>query len=916
MKAKIFFGNLLPALFLCSSAFAQQTFTGVSASHLVPKAEKVVMSDVCKSPAFITVSKSASVSAPEFNEWIRAALKMRSEDALQQYRTSSDKTDVRFQQLYNNIPVEGGEYIEHLQNGNVISANGTFYPAIKTEITSSLSEEKALQSALAHVGGKKYIWEDKKAVEHFRNAYNNPSLDYFPHGTLVIVPTNGNYAQGDFHLCWKFDIWSEEPLKREYVFVDAKTGEAVFFFSRIHTADTPGSANTLYSNTQTITCDNNGGNFTLQQAGPVTIHTWNLQNGSSQASAVDFTSNSATWNLSSTDRCAGDAHFGAEQTYAFYKNILNRNSIDDAGMPILAYVHYSSGYNNAFWDGQAMNYGDGSGSFTYFEGLDVCGHEMSHGVTQFTCGLQYSGEPGALNEGFSDCMGESIEFMAKPSQADWLMGEDITVSKGGIRSMSSPKAFQQPDCYNGTYWSLSDPHIGSGVLNYWFYLVSAGGSGKNDVGNNYSVTGIGIAKAEQILYKAWKSYMTSTSTFANCRTATEQACQNLYPSDCAAYATVQEAWYAVGVGGLPTNPVLSVNFSGSPLVTCSAPSTVNFSDLSSGATTWKWDFGDGGNSTLQNPSHTYNNPGSYTVKLVCTQTGGCGSGTDSTVKTSFVQVGVAGAPIPIVEGFESSSTLPSGWSLSSSNNDGYNWVVSPSVSGWGTGSHCMAFDNCSPSANITGRKYQFKTISYDLSNTISASMTFDVAYAYLIWNSVYYTDSLAVYYSTDCGTTWNQNYYKGGANLATAPNLTQPAPTCFTPASSQWKTETINLSSLSGQQHVMFMFENRSQWGEWIYVDNINITGVVGVPTLNSADGFIIYPNPASASFTLEGKSSAEKIHYALYTMLGEEIKSGTIVPGADEFKGKVEVNDLARGMYFLNVKDGTHSWTKKLNVQ
>src|SRR5258708_738841 len=164
--------------------------------------------------------------------------------------------------------------------------------------------------------------------------------------------------------------------------------------------------------------------------------------------------------------------------------------------------------------------------------------------------------------------------------------------------------------------------------------------------------------------------------------------------------------------------------------------------------------------------------------------------------------------------------------------DGFKWVVSTTVGK--TGTHCMAFDNCSPSTDITGTTDRFLTPPYDFTNATSAAMTFDVASTYLILNSKTYADTLAVYASTDCGATWKQIYYKGGANLSTAPNMTVASPTCFVPTSSQWRNDNINLSSLLGKSSVMFAFENRSQWAEWMYVDNINITAVTGIADINS----------------------------------------------------------------------------------
>ena len=271
------------------------------------------------------------------------------------------------------------------------------------------------------------------------------------------------------------------------------------------------------------------------------------------------------------------------------------------------------------------------------------------------------------------------------------------------------------------------------------------------------------------------------------------------------------------------------------------------------------------------------------------------------------------ASLPVAEGFESGSTIPSGWSLYNPDNNTA-WAVNTTVAK--TGSHCMYFDNCTPATDITGQKDRFITTAYSFSGASSASMTFDVAYAKAVISGTTYADTLNVYSSTDCGTTWARIYGKGGTTLATAPDMTAAAPTCFTPTSSQWRNESISLNSLVGQASVMFAFENRSGWAEGIFIDNINITAVTGIADVNPLSGFSIYPNPVSTSFTIEGTSNAEKVHYAIYNVVGEEIRIGDIATSGSSFSGKVQVDDISRGMYFIKISDEKNTWTKKLNVQ
>jgi len=233
--------------------------------------------------------------------------------------------------------------------------------------------------------------------------------------------------------------------------------------------------------------------------------------GTNYGAAVDFTDADNNWNNvnANKDQYATDGHWGTEKTYDYYFTKFNRNSVDNAGFALNSYVHtnlVAFGYGNninAFWDGSRMTYGDGgtSGSTTYtpLTALDVCGHEITHGVTERTSNLVYSKESGAMNEGFSDIFGTAIEFYAKGTGGNWMIGENIGAA---FRNMANPNQFSQPDTYGGTFWVNTTSctptnnndqcgvHTNSGVLNFWFYLLSQGGSGTNDIGSAYTVTGI------------------------------------------------------------------------------------------------------------------------------------------------------------------------------------------------------------------------------------------------------------------------------------------------------------------------------------------------------------------------------------------------------------------------------------------
>lgn len=275
--------------------------------------------------------------------------------------------------------------------------------------------------------------------------------------------------------------------------------------------------------------------------------------------------NSGSYLVAAYNNPALDAHWGVESVYDYYLTKFGRNSYDNNGASIKSYVHYGIAFNNAFWDGSVLSLGDGdgitTGPKTY---LNVIGHEFTHGVVEKSVngGLNYQGESGALNESFADIFGTALEFFKKPATANWLHGEEGFLIPGGFtRSLENPNLKSQPDTYNGTYWvninSSQDHggvHTNSGVQNFWFYLLCQGGTGTNDLGNSYTVNGIGIAQAEKIAYKNLTTYIpSSNATYYDSYLGSLLAAEQLYGNPSSQYTAVRQAWYAVGIGNDPNN---------------------------------------------------------------------------------------------------------------------------------------------------------------------------------------------------------------------------------------------------------------------------------------------------------------------------------------------------------------------------
>jgi bacillolysin len=243
------------------------------------------------------------------------------------------------------------------------------------------------------------------------------------------------------------------------------------------------------------------------------------------------------------------AHYNGGLAYDYYKNTFNRNSINGKGGTITGFINVTdnlASMDNAYWNGEAMFYGNGGSVFyPLARGLDVAGHEMTHGVIQNTANLRYQNEPGALNESLADIFGVMID------RDDWQIGEDVikdraTFTTGFLRDMANPNnggtSLQsngwQPKQVSEQYRGSQDNggvHINSGIPNRAFYLFATNAA-------------VGKAKAEQVFYRTLTQYLVASSTFLDCRAAVERACADLYAGDAALLLAAQTAFTTVGIG--------------------------------------------------------------------------------------------------------------------------------------------------------------------------------------------------------------------------------------------------------------------------------------------------------------------------------------------------------------------------------
>lgn len=537
---------------------------------------------------FTTLSETQRVS---FNAGeLKTLLELKSNSNLVLSTADSDNIGYihyRYYQTYKEYPIENSMLIINVKNGTIYNLVGSIVLDFNSQIDNQkeiLSKEQAISNALKYVSAEKYAWQDENLEKALKKQMNDPKATNYPTVSKVWYNSGSEIESQNLRLAYKIDVYSIKPFDRKYVFVDAEDGTIRGIKTKILHTDATGSANTQYSGSRIIHSDLNGSTYRLRDIvkgnGVITLH------GESGSYGSDYTSTTADWSLAGQNQHAMDAHWGLERTYSFYKSTFARKSFDNHNAAIFSYVNEydADAENNAYWNGSSMHFGTWTDDLSGVTSIDVTGHEFTHGVTQYTSGLIYSNEPGAINESMSDIMGKAIQFFAKANDVNWVIGNDMGVSHS-LRDMGNPNNFFQPDTYHGTFWYTGSAdnggvHTNSGVGNFMFFLLVNGGTGTNDVGSCYSITGIGIDKAEQILYRSETVYLFPSAQYADWRTACINAATDLYGANSSEVIAATNAWYAVGVGD-PYSYTLSMS---GPNVMCGNSQTYTLNGVLFGAT--------------------------------------------------------------------------------------------------------------------------------------------------------------------------------------------------------------------------------------------------------------------------------------------------------------------------------------------
>ncbi|MCT2592499.1 M4 family metallopeptidase [Streptomyces sp. N2-109] len=438
-------------------------------------------------------------------------------------------THTRYERTYDGLPVLGGDLVVHRsKSGATERVTKATKAKISVPTTAAPAAEKPkATTAKGSEAPRKVIWAaDGKPTLAWEKVVGGKQKDGTPNELHVIT--------------------------------DAKTGKKLYEYQGVHN----GTGESQYAGSVELGTSGSSGSFTLTDGERGDHKTYDLKGG--QGSGDLFTDDDDAWGDGTpADRqTAGvDAHYGAALTWDYYKNVHKRDGIKGDGVGASSNVHYGDNYVNAFWQDSCfcMTYGDGQNNEHPLTSIDVAAHEMTHGVTSHTAGLEYAGESGGLNEATSDIFAAAVEFSADNPEdvGDYMVGEEIDLNGDGtpLRYMDQPSK----DGSSLDFWSPDagdvDVHYSSGIANHFFFLLSVG-SGEREVnGVQYNsptadgstVEGIGIEKAEQIWFKALTEEMTSTTDYADARRATVAAATGLYGADSPEVKTVEAAWTAVSV---------------------------------------------------------------------------------------------------------------------------------------------------------------------------------------------------------------------------------------------------------------------------------------------------------------------------------------------------------------------------------
>ncbi|MFL0268932.1 cell wall-binding repeat-containing protein [Candidatus Clostridium radicumherbarum] len=443
-------------------------------------------------------------------------------------------TYVKLEQLINGLKVDGSTLNLHFdKKGVIVSVNGKLE---KNKSITTLGNEAVSESDAVEIAKKQFTYKSLR---------NTPKAE-----KMILTKDNKNYE------VYKVNIFYMEPtIENNDVYVEAHSGQVIKTESNLrYDGPVSGTGIDVNGTQRDLKLYQSGASYQMKDlTNPATagIRTYDSNHGTTEGNIVSNSTNS----FNSEDyKASVSAHYNAEQVINFYKNLFNRNSLDNNGMAINSFTHYDNNYNNAFWDGAEMIYGDGDKTeYTYLSGdLDIVGHEMTHGVISSTADLWYHNQSGALNESIADVFGVLIETYNKYNvanggswsfnPADWVVGDDVytpNIPGDSVRSLANPTLDGQPDNMSHYITSADTTdednggvHINSGIPNKAAYNIASL---------------IGMDKTAKIYYRALTNYMSTYTDFEGAKDCLVLAAADLYGQNSTEVTAINTAFTNVGV---------------------------------------------------------------------------------------------------------------------------------------------------------------------------------------------------------------------------------------------------------------------------------------------------------------------------------------------------------------------------------
>ncbi len=380
-----------------------------------------------------------------------------------QYVDPDGNITTRYTQMYKGVPVIGDDIIiNRRSSGDIERAHGFVVNGIKQDlvnVTPTLSSSQAMQLA-----------KKQSAVNEVSILPNN-TFEYENESSRLGVWMKEN---GKAVLVYEvsFMQYGENP-SRPYYLIDANTGEILKYFDNIQHSNATGPGGNLKTGLYNYGSDygylnvtQSGGTCTMNNSNVKTI---NLDHGTTGSTAYSFTCPENTYKqINGAYSPLNDAHYFGGVVYDMYNDWLNTSPLT---FQLQMRVHYGNNYENAFWNGSSMSFGDGLNKFYPLVSLDVTSHEVSHGFTEQNSALVYSGKSGGLNEAFSDMAGEAAEYYMTGTN-DWMVGAQIFKSSGALRYMNNPTMDGRSIAHQSDYYDGLDVHYSSGVYNKAFYNLA------------------------------------------------------------------------------------------------------------------------------------------------------------------------------------------------------------------------------------------------------------------------------------------------------------------------------------------------------------------------------------------------------------------------------------------------------------